>query len=169
MQTPARSVLKTVGQRTARTLIITLLTARSRSWFPATTTNAACKHAGSSKPAISPHLRLEPKAFHSGGTSPGSASSFDLRLQTYIIRALWALWKQHIKQEEWIQWSQRGEQKTLQLLAPTTTISDSYNTTITNIPRTRHSRWSLDEFAIEMLNYGLTLLCGLHSRKHSQS
>lgn len=41
-----------------------------------------------SKLTRSPCLGLWPRAVHSGGISPGSASSSDLRLQTYIIRAL---------------------------------------------------------------------------------
>lgn len=46
---------------------------------------------------LSPRLRLCPRAFHSGGISPGSASSSDLRPRTYIIRALWALREQHTR------------------------------------------------------------------------
>lgn len=45
-----------------------------------------------------PYLRLDPRAFHYGDTSPGSASSSDPRLQTCTIRALWVLRKQQIKQ-----------------------------------------------------------------------
>lgn len=46
---------------------------------------------------LSPRLRLCPRASHSGGISPGSASSSDLRPQTYIIRALWALGEQRTR------------------------------------------------------------------------
>lgn len=34
-------------------------------------------------------------------------------------------------------------------------------------PRTKHPWWNLDEFAVEMLNYGLALLRGLHSEMQS--
>lgn len=46
-----------------------------------------------------------------------------------------------------------------------TTVSGFYNTKKKNIPRTGYSWWSLDEFAIEMLNYGLALLRGFHPEK----
>lgn len=49
--------------------------------------------------------------------------------------------------------------------AALTTVSGFYNTKKKNIPRTGYSWWSLDEFAIEMLNYGLALLCGFHPEK----
>lgn len=58
-----------------------------------------------------------------------------------------------------------GEQKH-KTLAATTTRSGSSKA---NIPRTRHSWWSLDEFAIEMLNYGLALLRGLHSKTQHET
>lgn len=71
-------------------------------------------------------LRPWPRAVHSEGTSPGSAFSSDLRLQTCIIRALWALWKQQIKQERELNEHSGGHKNWV--LAPWKTISGSYNT-----------------------------------------
>ena len=99
---------------------------------------------------FSPHLRLCPRVFHSGGTCPGSASSSDPRQQTYIIAALWALRKTHENMNREKNVTSAGKIKQ-------------------NIPHTRHSRRSLDEFAVEMLNYGLTLLRGLHPEKQESS
>lgn len=71
--------------------------------------------------------------------------------------------KATVETREWIQWSPRGT-NTLSYGTNNNHIRFPYQQYNTHIQRTRHSWWSLDEFPVEMLNYGLTLLCGLHSK-----